>query len=42
MGLRLHETVRVDVVFELPRGMRPDEVSYGGGFLSDTAVYEFR
>ena len=42
VGLRLHETVRVDVVFELPRGMRPDEVSYGGGFLSDTAVYEFR
>ena len=38
----LHETVKVDVVFEVPEGLRPDEISYGGGFLTDTAVYKFR
>ncbi len=41
--VRPHETVRVDAVFEVGTGTRPESVSFGGGgpFL-DTAVFEFR
>jgi len=36
------ETVDADIIFEVPEGTVPFEVSFGGGFLADTAVYEFR
>ena len=42
MSIDYRDSGLFDVVFEVPSGMRPDEVSYGGGFLNDTAVYEFR
>jgi hypothetical protein len=42
VNLAEDETVEADIVFEVPEGMMPLEVSFGGGFFADTAVYEFR
>ena len=36
------ETVDADLIFEVPEGVIPDEVSFGPGFFGDTVVYEFR
>ncbi len=36
------ELMEVDVVFELPVGVIPRELSYDRGFLRDKAVYQFR
>ena len=36
------ETVTVDIVFEVPVGIRPSELSFDrGGFLSDTGIFRF-
>jgi hypothetical protein len=36
------ETAGADLIFEVPEGVMPEQVSFGGGAFSDTAVFEFR
>jgi hypothetical protein len=40
--IREDETLGADLVFEVPEGSAPAEVSFDQGFLSDKATFRFR